>query len=280
MISLLTSKSPFLSSTSSVHHQDDAHHMFSRSDSDLLTSLNAYESWKKARIARSGQDFCRKNHISDQTMAQVEEQKIQLLVYLVDAGLVILDGDEKAALNRARTGGGHRGSFYTIPQRYSQNVCDRALNTMIAMALYPRILMREAKGKGWRNVYTNQHVSLTSRSINHNNLTAPRWLSFYEAMQNRSGSLNVFETSVIPESALAVLLGDAEFRFFAGVVVLDSGKVRLSVKHGRQLMAVKILRERLLDVLDKFYRKPGGDVHEEERKWLDFWLRIEALQES
>ncbi|KIV85532.1 hypothetical protein PV11_01217 [Exophiala sideris] len=275
IVSLLTSKSPFLSSTGG---QPDARHIFSRGDSDLLSSLNAYEAWRKAKSARSAHEFCRKNHISDQTMTQVEENKIQLLVYLVDAGLVTLEAEEKAALNRARSSGGRGGggTLYTVPARYNQKV-GRALNAIVAMALYPRILMRE--GKGWRNVYTNQQVSLTSRSVNHNNPKAPRWLSFYEAMQNRNGNLNVFETSGIPESALAVLLGDAEFKFFAGVVVLDSGKIKLSVKHWRQMMAINILREHLLKVLDTCFKRPGQDLEVAERKWLDFWLNMEASQE-
>ncbi|KIX10435.1 uncharacterized protein Z518_01517 [Rhinocladiella mackenziei CBS 650.93] len=279
VISLLTSKSPFLPIPASGP-QADARQTFSRSDSDLLSSFNAYTGWKKAKGNRSGQEFCWKNHISDQTMSQVEEQKIQLLVYLVDAGLVILEAEERAALNRARTGSrGDGGVFYPIPHRYNQTVSDRALNSIIAMALYPRILMRQ--GKGWRNVYTNQVVSPTPRSINHDthNAKPPRWLSFYEAMQNRSGHLNVFETSAIPESALALLLGEAEFEFFAGVLVLDSGKVRLSVRHWRQLMALKVMREHLSRVLDMAYRRPGEVMLDEEWKWVDLWWRMEASQE-
>lgn len=218
-------------------------------------------------------------------MGQVEEQKIQLLVYLVDAGVAALTAEEKATLNRARSGGtGGRGGggtvFYPIPSRYNQPISDRAVDSIMAMALYPRILLRE--GKGWRNVYTNQQVSLTARSVNHpsNNPRPPRWMSFYEAMQSRSGSLNVFETSSIPESALALALGEVEFKFFAGVLVLDSGKVKLAVKHWRQLMAIKVLRERMRQVLETCYKKPGEELQENERKWVDFWLGIEAAAEE
>lgn len=280
VISLLTSKSPFLSTPGS---QPDSRHAFSRGNSDLLSSLNAYEGWKKAKAARAGQEFCRKNHISDQAMGQVEEQKIQLLVYLVDAGVVTFAAEERSALNRARTHHGAAATSYSTPQRYSHPISDRGLNAIIAMALNPRILMRE--GKGWRNVYTNQMVSLTARSVNHSPDSlklSPRWLSFYEAMQNaRSGKLNVFETSAIPESALPILLGsDAEFKFYAGVLILDSGKVKLSVRQWRELVAIKILRERVSAVLERCYRAPGKEVGAEDRKWLDAWLKIEAAQEA
>lgn len=255
--------------------------VFARGESDLLSTAHAYDCWRRAKTSRTGQEFCRKNHISDQAMSQVEDQKVQLLVYLVDAGVVSLEPEEKTTLNRARLGSGRRGggnSFYAIPDRYDRPVGDRTLTAIIAMALYPRVLARE--GRGWRNVYSNQQVSLISRSINHGNARAPRWLSFYEAMQSRSGSLNVFETSAIPDSALAVLLGDAEFKFFAGVLNLDSGKVRLSVRHWRQLMAIKILRERLAAVLDAAFRRPSDAMDPENWKWLDVWLGIEAAQDA
>ncbi len=280
IISLLTSKSPFLSTN--IDSQPDARHVFNRSDSDLLSSLNAYESWRRAKVSKTAAEFCRKYHINDQTMGQVEEQKIQLLVYLVDAGLVVLDSEERSTLNRARAHHNRALSTDSIPQRYSQPIPDRALLGIIAMALYPRVLMRE--GKGWRNVYTNQVVSLTSRSINHRSHSAkpPRWLSFYEAMQNtRSGTLNVFETSAIPESALALLLGsDVEFKFYAGVMVLDSGKMKLSVRQWRELMAIKLLRERIEKVLEGCHRHPGKEVSDHDRKWFDLWLSMEAAMES
>ena len=282
VIALVTSKSPFLPIPASQGSPIDARHIFKRGDSDLLSSLNVYESWKKAKANRTAGDFCRKNHINDQTMSQVEEQKIQLLVYLADAGLVVLDSEERVALNRARSYHGHKFEMYSIPTRYSQPLPDRALDGIIAMALYPRILMRE--GKAWRNPYTNQIVSLTSRSINHHfhSPKPPRCLSFYEAMQNtRSGTLNVFETTAVPESVLSLLLGsDAEFKFYAGVLVLDGGKVKLSVRQWRELMAIKILRERVEKVLVKCYAAPGRELAVEDRKCLDFWLKIEAAQES
>lgn len=306
MISLLTSKSPFLTGgsgpTSKPQQQpSDARHAFRRSDSDLLSALNAYEGWRRAKAARQAQEFCRKNHISDQAMAQVEDQKIQLLVYLVDAGVAVLEGEEKSALNRARNSSSwsSSSSFYTLPRRYnSVDISDRTLNALVAMALYPRILTRE--GKGWRNVTTNQVVSLTSRSVNHhaNTTKPPRWLSFHEAMQNsRAGNLQVFETSAVPESALPLVLGGgsgggsgdsggdgsaagAEFKFFAGVLVLDSGKVRLAVRRARELMAIKILRDKVLACLDRCYANPGREVEGQERRWLDLWVTIEAAQEG
>ncbi|KEF61554.1 uncharacterized protein A1O9_03121 [Exophiala aquamarina CBS 119918] len=276
IIAFVTSKSPFRASPSKT--LAEVLRVFARGHSDLLTLVKAYESWRRAKTARAGQEFCRKNHINDQVMSQVEDQKVQLLVYLVDAGVVAFEPEEKETLVRARSGSGRGGNFYTIPDRYDRIMCDRALCAIIAMALYPRVLARE--GKSWRNVYSNQQVSLISHSINHGNPRAPRWLSFYEAMQSRTGSLNVFETSAIPDSALALLLGEAEFKFFAGVLNLDSGKVRLSVRHWRQLMAIKILRERMADVLDAAFKRPCDAMNAENWKWIDLWLSIEAAQDA
>ncbi len=111
MTSILTSKSIFLPSSGA-----DSRTAFARSDSDLLTSLEAYAGWKKAKTASRGGDFCRKNHLSEQNLMQVEDQKVQLLVYLADGGLVSLDTEEKATLSKARVSNMRRKDIYQIPQ--------------------------------------------------------------------------------------------------------------------------------------------------------------------
>lgn len=140
------------------------------------------------------------------------------------------------------------------------------------MAFYPRILSRE--GRGWRNVYTNQQVSLNVKSINREATKPPKWLSFYEAMQTKSGNLNVFETTAVPESALAILLGEAEFKQFSGVIVVDNGRIRLSARHWRQVVALKILRTHLLEALDNCFKRPGQQMSAYDERWFGFWLRI------
>lgn len=275
IIASLSSKSPFLPDKST--HQTNPRLAFARADSDLLSTLNAYQGWRKARIAGLAQQYCRKHYLSDQNLLSIEDQKIQLLVYLVDAGLLSLQHDEKAALNKSRISSNRRG-FFTIPDRYNIYDSDPMLTSLIAMAFYPKILVRE--GKGWRNIFTNQRVSLTSSSTIRAAEKPPRWLSFYEAMQARSGALNVHETSRVPEMVLVTVLGNADIKFFSGVVGLDNGKIRFSVRHWKETAAIKSLREAFASVLNRCWRAPGLEMSDSDQAWVALFTSLVAGKET
>lgn len=271
IISILTSKSPFVNEMAAKSN-------FNRANSDLLSALSAYEGWKRAKLKGSAFEFCRKNWLNEHTLSQIEEQKVQLLVYLVDGGQVVLSQEERHALNRARVTNFQRKDMYEMPQRYNNKVPDDLLLALISMSFYPRILVKE--GKGWRNVYTNQQVALAKRSVNDGNLKSVKWLSFSEAMQARPGSLNVFETSRVPESALALLLGQAEMKIFSGVLSIDSGKIRLAVGNWKQAIAIKRLRTALSAVLDHCHRRPGKPLPDSDQRWLDLFLGMMVTKEA
>lgn len=71
-------------------------------DSDLLTVYNAYCAWKRARSTPGSNEFsfCRKNFLSSQTLLNIEDVKMQLMVSIADAGLLQLDSTQKTSLNR------------------------------------------------------------------------------------------------------------------------------------------------------------------------------------
>ena len=270
IISIMTSKSPFVGGV-------DGRANFARADSDLLSASNAYEGWKKARSKNLSIQFCQKNFLSEQTLTQIEEQKVQLFVYLADGGQVVLSRDERAQLNKARINNYRRREMYEIPERYNKQVGDDVLLSLISMAFFPRILVRE--GRGWRNVYTNQQVSLANGSVNKGG-SRVKWLSFSEAMHARPGNLNVSETSRIPEPALALLLGQsAEVKMFSGVISIDSGKIRLAVGNWKQALAVKRLRKALSSVLERCHRRPGETLSETDQQWLDLLMGMMAVKQ-
>ena len=269
IISIMTSKNPF---TSGVNGRRS----FSRADSDLLSALNAYESWKRARSRGSSVQFCQKNFLSEQALVQIEELRVQLLVYLVDGGQVVLDRDERMQLSKARITSLYRRDMYEIPNRYNKQVGDDILLSLLSMSFFPRVLVRE--GKSWRNVYTNQQVSLVSESVNHAAARSVKWLCFSEAIQLRPGTLKVSEMSRIPEAALAVLLGQAEVKMFSGVISIDGGKIRLAIKDWKQALAIKMLRKALAAVLDRCYQRPGRQPSETDQQWLDLFVRMMTVK--
>ena len=63
---------------------------------------NAYCAWKRARNTPGVSEyaFCRKNFLSSQTLLNIEDVKMQLIVSIADTGLLTLDPAQKALLNR------------------------------------------------------------------------------------------------------------------------------------------------------------------------------------
>ncbi|RDK45315.1 P-loop containing nucleoside triphosphate hydrolase protein [Aspergillus phoenicis ATCC 13157] len=99
---ILSSKSPFVNTMGSNTQKDLARLSFRKGDSDLLTVYNAYCAWKRARNTPGVSEyaFCRKNFLSSQTLLNIEDIKMQLIVSIADTGLLTLDPSQKALLNR------------------------------------------------------------------------------------------------------------------------------------------------------------------------------------
>lgn len=186
---ILSAKSPFSAPFGQRTQADAARLAFRRGDSDLLTIYNAYVSWRRV-CQQTGKDFqfCRKNYLSQQTLANIEDLKGQLLVALADSGFLLLADEERKALNRMRYSSGGRGrrqqKFYEIPKRvdlYSDN--DVVTASVIAWSFYPKLLVRDPPGsRSLRNIGNNQSISLHPSSVNKSQLDL-KWLSYYHIMQ-------------------------------------------------------------------------------------------------
>lgn len=191
---ILSSKSPFSAPFGQRTQADNARMAFRRGDSDLLTIYNAYLAWKRVCQSAGGGgkefQFCRKNFLSQQTLANIEDLKGQLLTSLADSGFLSLTEEERRALSRARFSGGRgrrQQQFYDIPRRVNLNSDNDVVSaSVIAWSFYPKILVRDAPGsKGLRNIGTNQSISLHPSSVNRGRLDL-RWLSYYHIMQSRA----------------------------------------------------------------------------------------------
>ena len=87
-------------------------------------------------------------------------------------------------IGRIRASSRHH-QFVELPERYNtNNKNDLILNSVICWAFYPKLLKRE--GKGWRNVSSNQIISLHPTSVNKGTVSPLYWLSFYHIMQSSS----------------------------------------------------------------------------------------------
>lgn len=193
LAAILSSKSPFSAPFGQRTQADNARAAFRRADSDLLTIYNAYSGWKRVCQSNSGKElqFCRKNFLSQQTLANIEDLKGQLLVSLADSGFLPLTEEERKALSRMRFSSGARGrrqqQFYDIPGRVNMNSDnDVVAASVVAWSFYPKLLVRDTPGmKGVRNIGNNQSISIHPSSVNrgYNDI---RWLSYYHIMQSKT----------------------------------------------------------------------------------------------
>lgn len=277
----LSSKSPFLSPMHAKKQADTVRLGFKRGDSDLLTVYNAYSTWRKVCTTTGMNEFqfCGKNFLSPQNLANVEDLKSQLLISVADAGFVKLGSEERHALSRMRYNQRQRQFVALPPQHMRADDNDELANSVVAWSFYPKIVKRE--GKGWRNIANNQSLGLHPTSVNKANPNQDiKYLSFYGIMQSSSRFTNAQETSPVSDFALALLAGDAVFHLYAGVIVIDGNRMRLSVRDWKTMIVLKTLRAKMREVLAKLLKSPGRELGDRLRKWMDVFEAIFAREEK
>jgi ATP-dependent RNA helicase DHX29 len=275
---ILSSKSPFLTPFGAKQRADAARLAFKKGDSDLLTAYHAYRSWKSVctSAGHSEMQFCHKNFLSPQNLGNIEDLKAQLLSSLADAGFFHLTPDERRALSRYRSTARHR-TFVSVPAQYDTNSDnDILVNSVIATAFYPKLLIRE--GKGWRNISNNQAVSLSPTSVNKAsaiNVSTATYLSYYHIMQSTSKFYNAHSTSTVHTLPMVLMVGaDVDFKLHAGVISLPGNVLRFAVKDWRAAVALKVLRRRVREILASSWKSPGRQLSGRETEWLGIFFKI------
>ncbi|MCJ1477872.1 hypothetical protein MMC13_006545 [Lambiella insularis] len=190
---------------------------------------------------------------------------------MVDAGFLTLDDAGRASLNRARFSPKQR-HFVEIPPSYDSNGgSELVINSVIAWSFYPKLLVRD--GKGWRNVANNQSISLYPTSVNKGVSNPPKWISFYHIMQSSSKFYNAHDTSAVEDFAIALVCGEADFKMYSGVVVIDGNRMRFSVDNWKVMLALKILRLRVREIMTQSFRYPGKALSTQQQGWLAIWQK-------
>jgi ATP-dependent RNA helicase DHX29 len=277
---ILSSKSPFLTPFGAKQRADIARLSFRKGDSDLLTAYNAYTAWKNActTTGRSEASFCHKNFLSAQNLSNIEDLKAQLLNNLVEAGFVQLSVEDRRALSRYRSTA-RRRMFVTVPPQYDiHSTNDILVNSVIATALYPKILIRE--GKGWRNIANNQTVSLAPTSVNKSITSNPssasiKFLSYYHIMQSSSKFYNAHSTSIVHALPMVLMVGaDMDFKLHAGVIGLPGNALKFAVRDLRAVVALKALRRRVKEIVNLGWKNSGRTLSGRESEWLGLFFRV------
>ncbi|KAK1754041.1 ATP-dependent RNA helicase DHX29 [Echria macrotheca] len=282
---ILSSKSPFVAPFGQRNQADTIRKGFRKGDSDLLTVYNAYSAWKRVCQAATGGgaefQFCRKNFLSPQTLANIEDLKGQLLTAVIDSGFLQITTEERQVLNRLRYGGRRRNqAFFEVPKRVNINSDnDLVCQSVIAWSFYPKLLVRDVPGgKGLRNVGNNQNISLHPSSVNKGN-NELRWLSYYHIMQSKA-FYNAHETTAVDPFAIALLCGDIRADLYSGVLILDGNRARFAVSDWKTMLVMKVLRARLKELLTRSFKNPGKLTTAQHERWLEIWQRIFATAQE
>jgi ATP-dependent RNA helicase DHX29 len=273
--SILSSKSPFLVPFGARLQADATRLGFSRGDSDLLTAYNAYCAWR--RISEAPNEnvfaFCRKNFLSPQVLSNIEELKAQLFSALCDTGVV---KSSQSEWMRGR-GYGYQKRFLRITGSLDANGGNDILTTsVISWSFYPKVLVRE--GKGWRSVTNNQTLSLHPTSVNKGS-NKIRYLSFYNIMQSGSkfhNATNAFSTSIAHEIPLILLAGEADYKMHAGIVAIDSNRLRFAVKDWKTMLALKIMRQKLEELVEWVIEQSKASVPAELVWYREVFERVSS----
>ena len=69
-------------------------------------------------------------------------------------------------------------------------------------------------------------------------------------------------------------------QMYAGVVIIDGNKLRFSVSDWKTMLAIKVLRVRMREVLARSFRNPGKPLPPSLLRWLEVWQRIFTREEK
>jgi len=61
---------------------------------------------------------------------------------------------------------------------------------------------------------------------------------------------------------------------YAGVFVLDGNRGKFSVPDWKTMLAIKTLRTRLREMLDRAFKQPGKLPTPQHQRWLDVWQSL------
>lgn len=193
----LSSKSPFLSPLGYESQASATKQGFAVGNSDFLTLVNAFDSWRRASDNQNFvRTFCKRNFLSHQNLQQIEEFRQQLLSYgnmnvslLTTAQLShrcelrseytgAETGDSQVSISlrialtllRARYSRCFRTRFVSVPSEVNVNAeKTHILEAALASGLYPKILTLD--NGGLRTISNQQPVSIVRISCRTPSLT-------------------------------------------------------------------------------------------------------------
>lgn len=213
----LNSKSPFLNPFGRELEARNAKKSFDFGDSDFLTIVRAFNSWRRATENGVGKQFCQKCFLSLTNLIQIEELRQQYMSYLLDSGFVNVGDEIRREIVGARFRFNHsKTKFLSVPSYLDVNSSSLAMiNTALVSALYPKLLIIDTKNGGLRTLTNGAPASIHPSSVNfkmklYHLPKGINHLVYFTIMQSKR--LYAWETGTIDDKAILMMCGEADFK--------------------------------------------------------------------
>ena len=255
---VLNSKSPFLRNMGREAGRGRAAFHSTEAQSDFMAFAQMFRAWRSSVSRHQGQAFCSAHSLSADVLYQIEELRQQYFSYLIDTGFVQVDTDTRNALARRRSRQG-RPRLMDIPAHldtYGQSV--PVVTLALVTAMYPKLLQVDEKTQQMRTLTNNQPAAVHPSSVNARRAlgTPSTHFVLYHAIVY-SHRLYAWETAVVDDRMVLLVGGDAEFKHTSRSMYIDHNRVRMSTYDAPSLVALRVLRAQLKDILQTSYRSPG-----------------------
>lgn len=168
----LNSKSPFVSPFGFENESMVVKSAFNEGNSDFMVIVKAFSGWRQSTMNQGYafmKKYCQQNFLSLQNLQQIEELRVQLLSYLVDASFVTLTPKQLKDLNASRMVRTGKGpiKFFEIPPELNVNGKNSSiLHAAIASGLFPKIISMDYHTSTLKTISNNASVAIHPSSPN------------------------------------------------------------------------------------------------------------------
>ncbi len=253
------SKSPFIKPFGKEAQSDAAKLGFKIADSDFMTMVNVFNSWRRATANDFGRQFCKKNFLSNQILQQVEDLRNQYLTYLIDAGFVQVSGETRRDIARSRYRPSGKMRFVSLPEEY--NACSSStaiVNAAAAAALYPKLIAIDQDNFSLKIIGNNQPVAVHPSSVNFKSKIRElpkgvHHLLYYNIMRSRK--LYAWETSALDDRAILLACGEADAKLSSNGFWIDR-KLKFGIPDLKSNVALDQLRSHLGRLINGTFKNP------------------------
>ncbi|UZJ54717.1 hypothetical protein CBS101457_004037 [Exobasidium rhododendri] len=275
----LNAKSPFTNPFGRELEARNAKKSFDFGDSDFLTIVRAFNSWRRATENGVAKQFCQKCFLNQTNLIQIEELRQQYMTYLLDSGFVNVDEETRKDILGARFRFNHaKTKFLTTPPSLNVNSGSLAMiNTALASALYPKLLVIDTKNGGLRTLTNGAPAAIHPSSVNfkmklYHLPKGINHLIYFTIMQSKR--LYAWETGAIDDKGILLMCGDADFKFSSRSLYVDRTRLRITFYDLKTLVVLKVLRDRMTRLLNSSYRNPTKAWTGEEEVFFALVCRV------